>query len=127
MDLLDRLNRYPTAALFEQPFATVEVDSHWYISDLDAFYSNLDLWCEEEVAFIDALFSKPISGVKQHLADWEHHNVGLAGVALKDETIRTPTKEAYLQRGYVVVHLRPDQVSSLSQPSMTDNVRISWR
>lgn len=99
----------------------------WGISDLDAFYDNLDLWDAPEGSVVDILFSPPIKGVKQHLANCSSCNVGVAGERLGD--IAEEVKREYMKRGYDVLEIKErDSDIKYSQCEFNDDeVRLIWK
>jgi len=113
------------AALFYGPFCDLPTGlSHWAISDLDAFYENLGLWSSPDTPLMELLFSIPITGVRQHLANCRLANVGLAGQRLRD--ISDAVKSAYLCRGYDVLEIDGNNENyTICEPD--DCVRIVWR
>ena len=78
------------------------------VSDLDAFYNTLDMWCPEDAAPLKVLFSTPIPGIKQHLANYHDWHVVLAGEVLLNNDLVDGVKTEYLQRGYGILEIRAD-------------------
>jgi len=97
--------------------------SSWAISDLDAFFGNLDVWCPPDTTPVQAFFSSPVIGLRQHLANTRYPNVGAAGKRLDE--IAEELKIAYLERGYDVMEINGLDMGYI--PSKQDGqVRITW-
>jgi hypothetical protein len=116
-----------TAVLFLGAYDTLpEGLVDWAISDLDAFFENLDMWADRGVPPIQALFSRPIVGLRQHLADRTSVNVGMAGVRLaEDRDLFSQVKQNYLENGYDVIELGPHRVD-FTQRKLDNKVRVAF-
>ena len=114
-----------TALLFKEAYDTLpEGLVDWVISDLDAFFENLDMWADPSLSPEQALFSNPIGGIRQHLANHTRANVGVAGIRLaEDQALFAKIKQIYLDHGYDVIILGPHTVHFI-QHKPDNKVRI---
>lgn len=82
-------------------------DEGWHLVDFDAFLENLPLWSQQEA--IEALFSDPIPGIRQFLAEIKQTRVGLFGDGLTD-VFQQKIAERYMALGYnVLIERSPQQ------------------
>jgi len=118
-------NRH-TAVLFRGPLEDLPSElSAWKHTDLDAFSENLAIWCPEGLGRVAALFTNPIPGLRQHLANQRDINVALVGNILAEDAFREDIKAEYLKRGYDVLVV--DGVSvEFTEAEQDDKVRICW-
>lgn len=80
------------------------IEDDWHITNLENFYENLSLWHPNECngnEIVRLLFSDPIPGIKQHLANHQDLNVGISGNNVSE--IEKPILFEYHRRGYDVV------------------------
>ena len=94
----------------------------WAISDLDAYFDNLDMWTDPKSEFLATFFSQPIPGLRQHLGEYRQPNVGVAGTTLSE--MIGIIKKFYLEHGYDVIELSPGKVNNYTQCPQIGKVRI---
>lgn len=112
------------AILFKGSFLNLPDElAGWQISDFDSFQSNLDLWNESSCDLIEALFSKPKDGIKQHLANTQDQHVGLAGVELQDKELLKKIISKYQAFGYNILEIDSDNVKYI-QSTNSNKVKI---
>lgn len=103
--MFDAHKKHRTAVLvIEQDIQYIEdlVEDSWKIVNLNDFYENLNLWYTEipnKKEIVDLLFSSPIDGIKQYLANTKDTNVGLSGCG----DIAYFLIPEYHKRGYDVI------------------------
>ena len=125
--MFSELKTRRAAILFQKPHSKLpDAMSEWKISDADAFHDNLSMWCPNVTNVAAMMFTEPMRGVKQHLADCTHQHVGVAGNCLSDAELCKEIQEEYLRRGYTVVIMDDSGCISLVEPSVDDDVRIFW-
>ena len=97
-----------TALLIQDSFESFYLPE-WEICNLDEFYNNLDMWSDKNDDPVDVLFSRPIPGIKQNLANIQDYNVGAAGLILKtDKEFLNKLTEKYNKSGYLVIIVGED-------------------
>lgn len=99
----------------------------WYIIDFDLFIQNFDMWRNSDDNKVDAFFSNPIFGIKQHIANLSESNTCVIGEELsKKKNIFADIKLRYLSLGYDVIEIENNKVNYT--PCVKDNnVRIIWQ
>lgn len=97
----------------------------WSISDVDAFFANIDIWDSNSLG-IKGLFSQPISGIKQHLANYKDLKVGVAGECLTNKDLANEIIKIYLEKGYDIVEIKAGEIKYTPAPNL-HNVKINWK
>lgn len=98
----------------------------WNIISIDCFLENVELWNNSDKPMCDLLFTNPIPGIKQHLANFKDQHVGLAGISLKDDALLNQLKLKYLSMGYDVLIVNGDKVNFIESPK-SDSVYVNWK
>ena len=112
------------AILFLSGYANLPKSlANWAISDLDAFFDNLNVWTDSEADFLATFFSNPIPGLRQHLGNHQKSNVGVAGESLLEKL--EVIKSFYLGLGYDVVEMNGNKVMNYTQSRNKKDVRIT--
>src|SRR5690348_472006 len=89
----------PTAILLQNTdFLEAYLQKGYIFSDLGAFFENLEVWGKGD--WLDNLFSSPIPGIKQNLANIKNISVGLYGERLLEKDILEKIISKYTQLGY---------------------------
>jgi hypothetical protein len=100
--------RQPTAVLLPNKDFLQEFSSKGFVfSDLDAFFEVLPIWQKED-NWTNDLFSIPISGINQNLANTKNMLVGLFGEKLLDKKISNSIISKYNDIGYHVLFVDKD-------------------
>ena len=120
------LGKRRVAALYVGGFDDMPAElENWQISDIDAFLENLEIWDHRRQEPIDALFSIPIPGIRQHLANCHDLKVGFAGEALLNNDFVDDNRARYIAKGYDVMEVRAYGIE-YTPAENTSGVRIDW-